>query len=107
VAELSSAETQAVLDELSHEIDRLNQENVALRQRLQLLMQRLFGRRNEKGVPVIEQGVLPLEPAVAGPVQAETTDESRQDATANLRPSADATQGGGDYQPICHASASR
>jgi transposase len=82
VAAASSAETQAVLDELSHEIDRLNQENAALRQRVQLLTHRLFGRRSEKGVPVIEQGVLPLEPAAAGPVQPETTDESRQDETA-------------------------
>jgi hypothetical protein len=29
---------------------------VALRQRVQLLTHRLFGRRSEKGVPVIEQG---------------------------------------------------
>ena len=76
MAAASGAETQAVLDELSNEIDRLNQENAALRQRVQLLTHRLFGRRSEKGVPVIEQGVLPLEPAAAGPVQAETTDES-------------------------------
>jgi len=82
VAAASGAETQAVLDELSNEIDRLNQENAALRQRVQLLTHRLFGRRSEKGVPVIEQGVLPLEPAAAGPVQAATTDESRQDETA-------------------------
>jgi transposase len=70
------AETQAVLDELSNEIDRLNKENAALRQRVQLLTHRLFGRRSEKGVPVIEQTVLPFEPA-AGQVQPETTDESR------------------------------
>ena len=82
MAAASGAETQAVLDELSNEIDRLNQENAALRQRVQLLTHRLFGRRSEKGVPVIEQGVLPLEPAAAGPVQPETTDESRQDETA-------------------------
>jgi transposase len=73
------AASQAVLDELSHEIERLNQENAALRQRVQLLTQRLFGRRSEKGVPVIEQGVLPLEPAAAGPVQHEATDEWRRD----------------------------
>ena len=71
-----------MLDELSNEIDRLNKENAALRQRVQLLTHRLFGRRSEKGVPVIEQGVLPLEPAAAGPVQAETTDESPRDETA-------------------------
>ena len=82
MAAASGAETQAVLDELSNEIERLNQENAALRQRVQLLTHRLFGRRSEKGVPVIEQGVLPLEPAAAGPVQPETTDESRQDETA-------------------------
>ncbi len=70
MAAVSGAETQAVLDELSNEIDRLNKENAALRQRVQLLTHRLFGRRSEKGVPVIEQGVLPLEPAAAGPVQA-------------------------------------
>jgi hypothetical protein len=79
VAAVSGAETQAVLDELSNEIDRLNQENAALRQRVQLLTHRLFGRRSEKGVPVIEQGVLPLEPAAAGPVQPETTDELRDE----------------------------
>src|SRR6202140_608456 len=82
MAAASGAETQAVLDELSNEIDRLNKENAALRQRVQLLTHRLFGRRSEKGLPVIEQGVLPLEPAAAGPVQAETTDESRPDETA-------------------------
>ena len=78
----SGAEPQAVLDELSNEIDRLNRENAALRQRVQLLTHRLFGRRSEKGVPVIEQGVLPFEPAAAGPVQPETTDESPRDETA-------------------------
>ena len=82
---VSGAETQAVLDELSSEIDRLNRENAALRQRVQLLTHRLFGRRSEKGVPVIEQGVLPLEPA-AGPVQPETTDESQQDETSQPAP---------------------
>ena len=79
MAAVSGAETQAVLDELSNEIERLNQENAALRQRVQLLTHRLFGRRSEKGVPVIEQGVLPLEPAAAGPVQAGTTDELQRD----------------------------
>ena len=82
MAAASGAETQAVLDELGNEIDRLNQENAALRQRVQLLTHRLFGRRSEKGVPVVEQGVLPLEPAAAGPVQAETTDELQRDETA-------------------------
>src|SRR5215470_12511076 len=81
----SGAETQAVLDELSSEIDRLNKENAALRQRVELLTHRLFGRRSEKGVPVVEQGVLPFEPVVAGPVQPETTDESWRDGRAPLR----------------------
>ena len=82
MAAVSGAETQAVLDELSNEIDRLNHENAALRQRVQLLTHRLFGRRSEKGGPVIEQGVLPFEPVAAGPVPAETTDELRRDETA-------------------------
>ena len=82
----SGAEPQAVLDELSSEIDRLNKENAALRQRIQLLTHRLFGRRSEKGVPVIEQGVLPFESVVAGPVQPETTDESRRDETSERAP---------------------
>ena len=82
----SGAEPQAVLDELSNEIDRLNRENAALRQRVQLLTHRLFGRRSEKGVPVIEQGVLPLEPAAAGPVQPETTDESQRDESFEPAP---------------------
>jgi hypothetical protein len=82
VAAASGAETQAVLDELSNAIDRLNPANAALRQRVPLLTHRLCGRRSEKGVPVIEQGVLPLEPRAAGPVQPETTDESRPDETA-------------------------
>ena len=86
MAAASGAETQAVLDELSNEIDRLNKENAALRQRVQLLTHRLFGRRSEKGVPVIEQGVLPFEPAAAGPVQPETTDESQRDETAERAP---------------------
>src|SRR6202008_4072294 len=85
VAAARGAETQAVLDELSNEIDRLNQENAALRQRVQLLTHRLFGRRSEKGVSVIEQGVLPLEPAAAGPVQLETTDELQREETAEPR----------------------
>src|SRR6202035_4110559 len=83
---LSGAETQAVLEKLSNEIERLNQENAALRQRVQLLTHRLFGRRSEKGVPVIEQGVLPLEPAAAGPVQAETPDESPHDEISEPAP---------------------
>jgi transposase len=82
----SGAEPQAVLDELSNEIDRLNKENAALRQRIQLLTHRLFGRRSEKGVPVIEQGVLPFEPVVAGPVQPKTTDESRRGETSEPAP---------------------
>jgi len=82
VAAASGAETQAVLDELGNEIERLNKENAALRQRVQLLTHRLFGRRSEKGVPVIEQGVLPLEPAAAGPVQPESTDELRRGETS-------------------------
>jgi hypothetical protein len=86
VAVVRGAEAQAVLDELSSEIDRLNRENAALRQRVQLLTYRLFGRRSEKGVPVIEQGVLPLEPAAAGPVQPETTDESQRDESSERAP---------------------
>jgi hypothetical protein len=82
----SGAEPQTVVDELSSEIDRLTKENAALRQRIQLLTHRLFGRRSEKGVPVVEQGVLPFEPVVAGPVQPETTDESRRDDTAEGTP---------------------
>ena len=73
---VSGAETQAVLDELSNEIDRLNKENAALRQRVQLLTHRLFGRRCEKGAPVAEQGVLAFEAAAAGQVRLETTDKS-------------------------------
>ncbi len=85
MAAASEAETQAVLDELSSEIDRLNKENAALRQRVQLLTHRLFGRRSEKGVSAVEQGVLPFEPA-AGQVQPETTDDSQRDETAERAP---------------------
>jgi transposase len=85
VAAVSGAETQAVLDELSKEIDRLNKENAALRQRVQLLTHRLFGRHSEKGVPVIGQGVLSFEPA-AGQVQPGTTDESQRDETPERAP---------------------
>ncbi|MBI4515947.1 MAG: IS66 family transposase [Deltaproteobacteria bacterium] len=86
VVAVRDTETQAVVDELSSEIDRLNRENAALRQRVQLLTHRLFGRRSEKGVPVVEQGVLPFEPAVAGAVQAETTDESAREETSERAP---------------------
>ncbi|MGO9057301.1 MAG: IS66 family transposase zinc-finger binding domain-containing protein [Candidatus Binataceae bacterium] len=86
MAPVSGAESQAVLDELSSEIDRLNKENAALRERVQLLTQRLFGRRSEKGVPVVAQGVLPFEPAAVGQVQPETTDESQRDETAERGP---------------------
>src|SRR6202158_5189959 len=109
----SGAEPQTVVDELSSEIDRLNKENAALRQRIQLLTHRLFGRRSEKGVPVIEQGVLPLEPVVAGPVQPETTDESQQDETAERTPLRRRHPGRRRLparlacHPTCHASASR
>ena len=82
----SGAEPQTVLDELSSEIDRLNKENAVLRQRIQLLTHRLFGRYSEKGVPVVEQGVLPFEPVVARPVQPETTDESSRDETYERAP---------------------
>src|ERR1700687_1063824 len=81
----SGAEPQTVLDELSSEIDRLNKENAALRQRVQLLTHRLFGRHSEKGVPVIGQGVLSFEPA-AGQVQPGTTDESQRDETPERAP---------------------
>ena len=81
----AGAETQAVLNELSNEIDRLNKENAALRQRVQLLTHRLFGRRSEKGVPVIEQAVLPFE-AAAGQVHPETTDESRGEEISAAAP---------------------
>jgi DNA replication protein DnaC len=57
VAAASGAETQAVLDELRNEIDRLNKENAALRQRVQLLTHRLFfqlvSRRYERGSVII------------------------------------------------------
>ena len=65
-----------------NELERLNKENAALRQRERLLTHRLFGRRSEKGVPVIAQGVLPLAPVAAGPVQPETTDESQRNETS-------------------------
>jgi Transposase C of IS166 homeodomain len=107
VAAASGAETQAVLDELSNEIDRLNKENAALRQRVQLLTHRLFGRRSEKGVPAIEQGVLPFEPTAAGPVQPATTDESQQDETAERARLRRRHPAGVAYQPICRANASR
>ena len=106
MALVSGAETQAVLDELSSEIDRLNKENAALRQRVQLLTRRLFGRRSEKGVAVVEQGVLSFEPAAAGQVQPETTDESQRDESRNVQRCSGAIPAGGDCQPICHASAS-
>ena len=86
MAAASGAEPQAVLDELSHEIERLNRENAALRQRVQLLTHRLFGRRSEKGVPVIAQGVLSFEPGAAGQVQAETTDESPREESSERAP---------------------
>src|SRR5215510_4631560 len=82
----SGAEPQAVLDELSNEIDRLNKENAALRQRVQLLTHRLFGRRSEKGVTVVEQGMLLFEPAAAGPVQPEASDESLRDEPSERAP---------------------
>ena len=41
---------------------------------------------SEKGIPVVEQGVLPFEPVVAGPVHPEATDESQQDETAERAP---------------------
>ena len=86
MAAVSGAETQAVLDELSSEIDRLNKENAALRQRVQLLTHRLFGRRSEKGVPAVKQGALPFEPAAAEQVQPETTDESQRDESSERAP---------------------
>ena len=108
MAVASGAETQAVLDELGNEIERLNQENAALRQRVQLLTHRLFGRRSEKDVPVIEQGVLPLEPRGGG--TSTTRNHRRITARRNLRrcaPAGGATPVGVDCQLICHASASR
>ena len=63
-------------------------------------------RRSEKGGPVIEQGVPPLEPAAAGQVQPETTDESQGDETAECGPRGGAIPAGVDYQPICPANAS-
>ena len=107
MAAASGAETQAVLDELGNEIDRLNQENAALRQRVQLLTHRLFGRRSEKGVPVVEQGVLPLEPAAADQYNPKPRTNYSGTNPPNLRWSGGVIPGGAACQPICHASVSR
>jgi hypothetical protein len=106
VAVVSGAETQAVLDELSSEIDRLNRENAALRQRVQLLTHRLFGRRSEKGVAVVEQGGLYFEPAAAGQVQPETTDESQRDESSERAALRRRHPGRRRLPADCHASAS-
>jgi transposase len=53
---------------------RLARENEALRQRLDMLCQRIFARRSEKGLPVPEQGVLAFPPA-AGVVMPDASDE--------------------------------
>src|SRR5258706_10584383 len=102
----NGAEPQAVLDELSNEIDRLNKENAALRQRIQLLTHRLFGRRSEKGVPVVEQGVLPFEPVVAGRYNPRPRMNHGRTNPPNVRLSVGVIQAGVAYPPICHANKS-
>ena len=59
---------------LSTELARLAQENALLRHRIQLLTRRIFGRRSEQGVGP-GQGVLPFEPAAAGAVGPDASDE--------------------------------
>ncbi len=102
-----AAQTQAVLDELGNEIERLNQENAALRQRVQLLTHRLFGRRSEKGVPIIEQGVLPLEPRPRDQYIRKPPTNCRATKPPKVRCAGGATPVGVDCQLICHASVSR
>jgi transposase len=55
VAATNGAETQAVLDELSNEIDRLNKENAALRQRVQLQTHRLQRLGQDQALPILEK----------------------------------------------------
>ena len=107
MAAVSGAETQAVLDELSNEIARLNQENAALRQRVQLLTHRLFGRRSEKGAPIIEQGCCPWSPQRRGQYKAKPRTSHRGTKPPNVRWAGGAIPVGVDCQPICHASVSR
>ena len=103
----SGAETQAVLDELGKRDPNDSTKRTQRYASGQLPTHRLFGRRSEKDVPVIEQGVLPLEPAAAGLVQPEN--HRRITARRNLRRcvAGGATPVGVDCQLICHASVSR
>jgi transposase len=83
----SSPDAQALIEQLQSELERLAHENATLRQRVQLLTRRLFGRRSEKGVEVpVEQGVLPFEPTVAGPVSPGASDEDAPPAESGAAP---------------------
>jgi transposase len=67
----------AVIAQLVAQNAELAQENARLKHHLELLRRRVFGRRSEKGTEVIvEQGVLPFEPAAAGPIAPEASDEA-------------------------------
>jgi len=68
-------EARAVIAVLEEELKRVTRENEALRQRVDKLCQKLFGRRSEKGSVVVpEQGVLPFAVA-SGEVEPEASDE--------------------------------
>ena len=67
----------AVIAQLCEQNAALVAEVARLKHHLELLRRRIFGRRSEKGTEVItEQGVLAFEPAAAGAVTANATDEA-------------------------------
>jgi transposase len=67
----------AVIAQLCEQNAALTAEVARLKHHLELLRRRVFGRRSEKGTEVItEQGVLPFEPAAAGLVTPDATDEA-------------------------------
>ena len=69
-------EALSVIAEMNGVIDGLSRENVALRHRMHLLCQRLFGRRSEKERPDPSvQPLLPYFEAAAGAVAADASDE--------------------------------
>jgi transposase len=76
-------EARKLIEVLGAELDSAHREIGSLRDRIDRLCRRIFGRRSEKGVPE-GQGLLPFVSAAAGEVAADASDEDGQEETPEV-----------------------
>ena len=82
----SMEEALSVIAELGGVIDRLGRENAALKHRVHLLCQRIFGRQSEKDrIDPAVQPLLPYFETAAAPVAPDATDEAGAAETVVVR----------------------